>query len=221
MRRAVLSPHLDDAVLSASATLADVGSELVTLFAGAPPRGMLAGYDRYTGAASSTDRLRERLAEDDNALAVLGRDSSTIRLAFPDLQFRSAELDEAALADALRPIISSCDEIWAPTAIGGHPDHQAARSAALSLASPGAKVMLYADVPYCLLYGWPPLLSGRPPQRYLDIDAWLEQQLVWAGLDLAALRRPYDVRRLLLCLTASLSATRAGVPGAMGRLLGI
>ena len=49
-------------------------------------------------------------------------------------------------------------------------------------------VMLYADFPYVIAYGWPRRLTGQPPVPYLDADHWLTQQLTAAGLEPAALR---------------------------------
>src|SRR5919109_1364707 len=69
----VVSPHLDDAVLSCWHVLAG-GDEVtvVNVFTGLPKPGTLGWWDRLTGAADSVERIRERCAEDAEALALVG-----------------------------------------------------------------------------------------------------------------------------------------------------
>ena len=71
----VLSPHLDDAVLSAWSVLRRPGEvTVVNLCTAIPPPGTLGAYDRVKGATDSAEFMRERLAEDAAALALAGRE---------------------------------------------------------------------------------------------------------------------------------------------------
>src|SRR5437764_70469 len=71
----ILSPHLDDAVLSCWHLLTQVGEvAVINVFAGVPTElGGPAWWDEYTGASDSAERVRERIEEDRTALAVPGR----------------------------------------------------------------------------------------------------------------------------------------------------
>ena len=62
-RTVVVSPHLDDAVLSCGGRLADEPAHVITMFAGIPDDvGALPMWDRVTGATSSHHRVVDRLA---------------------------------------------------------------------------------------------------------------------------------------------------------------
>ena len=184
----VLSPHLDDAVLSASARLA-AGAHVVTVFAGIPPEDAPRGeWDVLTRAGSAAARVRERRAEDVAALAVFP--ATFQHWDFLDGQHRSEAADVAAIAARIRPLLGSATELWAPAGIV-HPDHAAVSDAALAAAVEAGleAVTLYADVPHAIPYGWPESVSGEPDPGYLDRDAWLDDQLKGRGFDLGAMDR--------------------------------
>ncbi len=184
----VVSAHLDDAALSASAALGQGDAIVMTVFTGPPPVGLrVSPWDRFTGAASSADRLRERLAEDAAAMALLG--ARAVRLGEPELQYRDGEPDLRRATDAMSEAFRKASEVWLPAAIGRHPDHVLARDAGRSaaLAAGHAEVVLYADFPYVTAYGWPPSVTGLPSKEYLDTDFWLVHELTSIGLDPAAL----------------------------------
>jgi LmbE family N-acetylglucosaminyl deacetylase len=159
----IVSAHLDDAVLSAALQLMRPGAHVVTVCTGAPPDGTApADWDRLTGAADAVSRVRERLVEDDRALAVLGVEATT-RLDFPDAQHIARPEDRPAhdeLVAALRPHLAGVAQVWVPAAVGGHLDHLAARDAAVAAADPTADLHYYADVPYSLGFGWPDVDAG-------------------------------------------------------------
>jgi LmbE family N-acetylglucosaminyl deacetylase len=169
-RLVVVSPHLDDAVLSAAVQLMRPDAHLVTVCTGAPPRGTPpADWDQLTGATDALLRAQERLVEDDRALATLSVQSTT-RLDFPDAQHIPDLADrptQEALVVALRPHLAGVAEVWAPAGIGGHLDHLATRDATIAATDPGTTVHHYADIPYSLGPGWP-----EP-----DVEAWLVEQL--------------------------------------------
>lgn len=190
-RAVVVSTHLDDAVMSASARLMAGDVEVLTVFAGLPAEGGdVPWWDRLTGATDSRQRVVERLAEDDEALAALGGVPTT-RLDLLDEQYRTAPIEPAELAQTLAGELQRFREVWLPAGVGGNKDHRAVREAgqrALELlAEPIDELRLYADVPYSAIYGWPSSVSGRPGDPYLDADWWLEQDLQLRGLDPATL----------------------------------
>lgn len=168
----ILSPHFDDAVLSAWSVLRREGPAIVVnVFAGVPAPGSPPPWDRLTGATDAAERMRQRKAEDRDALAHAGRES--IDLPFLDLHYRSAPLDGEALVAAIAAAAPDASELWAPAGIGGHSDHLAVRAAALALARGGPPLRLYADLPYAARWGWPEWVTGRRGPRGLDVDAWM------------------------------------------------
>jgi LmbE family N-acetylglucosaminyl deacetylase len=181
----LLSPHLDDAVLDCWRLLAGAGElRVVNVFAGVPSAGRLAPWDAITGAADSAERVRERIVEDERALALAGRRAEY--LGFLDAQYRSpgGAPSVRALDRALAAYVADgVARVYAPAGIGAHPDHLLVRRYACLLAGRGVPVSLYAELPYCVRHGWPPWVDGREPDRLRDVDAfWSEQLAGVAGL---------------------------------------
>lgn len=168
----VLSPHLDDAVLSAWAGMRAVeNARVVNVFSGAPADGLLSRWDRLTGATSSGARMLERQAEDRVALARAGRAATS--LGFPEEQYRDGPLDSETLRAALRDAVGDADRVWAPAGIGGHADHLLVRDAALALRRAGGPaVTLYAELPYAVRFGWPGWVTGQADDSYLIVEEW-------------------------------------------------
>ncbi len=172
----LLSPHWDDAVLDCWSVL--TGGQrviVVNLFAGVPPPGRLAPWDAITGATDSAVRARERIAEDASALTRAGR--TPVNLPFLDAQYRVAvpdptleEIDRALFAAA-----PSASRVYVPAGVGGHVDHLLARRYGRMLLRAGLPVTLYADLPYCVLHGWPHWVDGTELDPHRDVDAfWME-----------------------------------------------
>lgn len=169
--RFLLSPHLDDAVLSCGGLIArwinrgyDV--TVLTIFAGDPPPGPLSPYaqelhsrwDQPDGAVAS------RRAEDRIACGRLG--ASVVHLTFPDALYRRSSAgdflypNEASVFGGIQPeedplVETICagipqaheaDSTWlCPIGIGGHVDHRLTRRAAERL---GVGLWYYRDLPY-------------------------------------------------------------------------
>lgn len=183
-----VSPHLDDAALSASAALAGRDATVVTVFTAVPGAGRpVSWWDQLTGATSSRQRQRERLEEDGAAMALLG--ARGVHLDEPEALYRDGDPDLDRAAARLTELLAGAAEVWLPSAIGGHRDHLFARNAGLRAAAAAGhdQVLLYADFPYVIAYGWPAWVSGRPDGGYVDAGFWLTDQLASAGLTEASL----------------------------------
>jgi LmbE family N-acetylglucosaminyl deacetylase len=169
----VLSPHWDDAVLDCWGLLAS-GRELkvVNVFAGTPAPGRLTIWDATTGAEDSAQRAGERIAED--ALAQARADRSPLNLAFLDAQYRgpppAPSLEELDLA--LTTHATSASRVYVPAGLGGHVDHLLTRRYGRMLLRTGMRVELYADLPYCILHGWPHWVDGRAHETNRNVDAF-------------------------------------------------
>jgi hypothetical protein len=187
MRRVtVLSPNLDDAVLSCSGVLAAAADVLVlNVFAGVPPAGAVGWWDRATGADDSVARMRERLEEDAAALAELGH--APVNLDFLEAQYRDGAAPGAdELLAAAAGHVDPGGIVYGPAAIGDHEDHRLVRALLAPLQSGGADVRLYADLPYCARYGWPGWVTGGPADGD-EAEAQWARALDGAEIDLAGL----------------------------------
>ena len=170
----VLSPHLDDAVLDCWSVLTGPEAvEVVNVFAGVPAPGPPGYFERLAGARDAATHVRRRIAEDAEALALAGR--SAVNLDFECLMHRRGrpEPSFARLDAALRAHVGEVSCVYAPAAIGmSHSDHEIVRCYALALAHQQVRVRLYADLPYCTVYGWPGWVTGEQPDPHLDVDAY-------------------------------------------------
>ena len=157
----ILSPHLDDAVLSCWHVLTQPGDvEVITVFAGVPVAlSAPAWWDLYTGAVDSGERVRERIEEDRRALALAGRTS--MNLGFLDEQYRDNEQRLSSVTEQIEALLSPRTRIYAPAAFANHADHALVRAAALVLRDAGFPVSLYADLPHATLHGWPAWVKGE------------------------------------------------------------
>ncbi|KVA06843.1 GlcNAc-PI de-N-acetylase [Burkholderia latens] len=156
----LISPHLDDAVLSCGQVLAQApGSVVVTVFAGIPPRHAAAPpWDRRAGFRTADEAMRSRRDEDRRALETL--DARPLWLDFLDDQYGApaASADIAArLADAIgaHPGFG----VLAPAGLF-HRDHLQVQQAVLPLlrasgrSDDAARVWrFYEDIPYRRIEG--------------------------------------------------------------------
>jgi LmbE family N-acetylglucosaminyl deacetylase len=179
-----VSPHLDDAAISASAALSVGGATIVTVFTALPaPDRPATWWDRLTGATSSVERQRERLAEDAEAMRLLS--ARGVHLDEAEALYRDGDPDLGRAVERLTAVFAGADQVWLPSAIGGHRDHAFARNAGLRAAAAAghAEVILYADFPYVIAYGWPAWVSGLPAGAYLDAAFWLTDQITSSRLN--------------------------------------
>ncbi len=192
----LLSPHLDDAVLSCWSVLTGGRSvRVANLFAGAPAPGRSGAWELVAGVRDSAERALLRIEEDRRALA-LAR-ARAVNLALLDEQYRRGERSTAGLAEIDRALAQAgfggVSRVYAPAGIGGHSDHLLARSYARCLLATGIPVTLYADVPYCFQHGWPPWVDGREPSPRRNVEAYwhsfLEQVPEMPALDAGDVER--------------------------------
>jgi len=157
----VVSPHLDDAVLSCAGRLLDGDVSVVTVCAGLPDAGSaLSEWDIASGATDARERAIERIAEDDVALALL--DVPTRRLDELGQHYRGAAYDVDRVAGHLRPLLAGANTVWVAAGIGGHGAHIGTRDATLRAARAAGvrRLVLYADLPYAFSFGWPDSVDG-------------------------------------------------------------
>jgi len=181
-RAVVLSPQLDDAVLSCWHVLEGGDALVVNVFGGEPEPGVIGWWDGLTSATSSADRVRERRREDGEALALAGARSVTLDML--DQQYRRTG-QRPAPAEALAGHVGDAAVVFAPAGFFIGVDHRLVRTAALEL-RPNAHI--YADQPHAGIWGLPPWVTGGVGESSLDVDAAWRQSMRDAGVDLASRR---------------------------------
>jgi LmbE family N-acetylglucosaminyl deacetylase len=184
----ILSPHLDDAVLSCWHLLTEPHEvTVINVFAGAPLAAPEAAWwDRLTGATDSAKRMLERWEEDRRALALAGRTAQN--LGFLDDQYRDWEQPLEPLVTEIASRLEPGALICAPAALGDHPDHALVRAAALELRQAGAPLSLYADLPHAALQGWPAWVPAPGATASHDLAGALwERALASTGVAPAAM----------------------------------
>lgn len=143
----LISPHFDDAVLSAGQFMADrPDCEVVTVFAGLPddPDNVSTPYDEKCGFENARDAVGTRVRENDHALALL--EATVINLEFPDSQYNK----NVYLNDMIRELQEIVDDgdyemIMAPMGLG-HPDHTMTTDAVIRL-NTNLPIYLWEDLP--------------------------------------------------------------------------
>ena len=175
-----ISPHLDDAILSAGGLIyeqARIGSEIEiwTLICGFPNDENLSPIAQTLhsqwGFHSAEETVRVRREEDHRAAEIAG--ARAVHFDFPDCVYRRGpggewlyndtfappHADEADLfariTSALAERLEHGDKLVCPLAIGGHVDHVITRSVVEALVLSegerlGVQLWFYADIPYLL-----------------------------------------------------------------------
>jgi LmbE family N-acetylglucosaminyl deacetylase len=165
----VVSPHLDDAVLSCAGLIAGApGTTVVTVFAGFPPARdagtpaeSLPGttsWDQASGFVEGDDVVGLRRAEDRAALAHLG--ASPYWLDFLDSQYVVEPRESAGPADIAARIRVAIGELRPATIafpLGlEHTDHQRTHEACFLLVEESPELaqnwVAFIDVPYRAMY---------------------------------------------------------------------
>ena len=120
--------------------------------------------------------MEARLDEDRAALALARR--SAVYLPFLDRHYRSSAPGAEEVAGAIDAAVPAASLLYAPVGIGGHEDHVLVRDSALDLGRrSGIPVLLYAELPYAIRFGWPAWVTGAAGNANdaadLDWDAYL------------------------------------------------
>jgi LmbE family N-acetylglucosaminyl deacetylase len=207
MRWIYISPHLDDAALSAGGFLYDqaragIPVEIWTVVCGFPPPGELTPFAQVlhhvwgTGSAEETVELRR--AEDQEAARILG--AKPIYFDVPDCIYRRGPDGEPLYTDiyaqphpaeahlpdqvaqSLAPGLHADDQVICQLGIGDHVDHVLVRRAAERLHCP---LWFAADVPYLFKQPGelPPFVAGMQESLHTiteaGLRAWVEAALAY------------------------------------------
>ncbi|MBB5467046.1 LmbE family N-acetylglucosaminyl deacetylase [Paraburkholderia sp. CI2] len=153
-RLLVISPHLDDAVLSCGLLIAaHPGTVVCTVFTAPPAGNMTTDWDRAAGFADTFEAMRARQAEDREALGLLS--AIPVHLLFRDAQYHASPgADE--LFTALSQTVSHAKPTRVVMPLGlFHSDHVLVSNACLALMQrqPATPFIAYEDVPYRRMSG--------------------------------------------------------------------
>jgi LmbE family N-acetylglucosaminyl deacetylase len=163
-RVAVLSPHLDDAVLSVGAlihslTRRGLDVSVVTVLAGnAAATAPAGGWDAGSGFRTQGEAARMRCREDERACRMLG--ARPVWLPYSDEQYDRGA-DDRAIASSVRSAIDDADVVLVPGFPLVHADH--AWLTTLMLRGDvvdNARVGFYVEQPYAARRGEPRLSDG-------------------------------------------------------------
>jgi LmbE family N-acetylglucosaminyl deacetylase len=150
-RVAILSPHLDDAVLSLGAAITKAvrtGAtvRVVTVFSGDEASTVEASpWDSTAGFVTEGDAARARGKEDDRACSIVGAES--IRLSFPDKRYADQRDGEAIMA-AIREAVATFDILLIPGFPLRNEDHLWLSELVLRTDLSTMELVLYAEQPY-------------------------------------------------------------------------
>lgn len=177
----ILSPHYDDAVLSAWHQVIIPNTRVVTVFGGIPDKAVLGLWDKFSTLADSSASIEMRRVE--NQIALASTTATALNLDFLDSQyqpFKSRNINE--LADEIESLSSDDPTFLAPIGTGlylrRHPDHITTRKIGLELLRRGHDVSFYADIPYLLpmrdLSKWPDSLHLKKIESVLGHSVTVE-----------------------------------------------
>jgi LmbE family N-acetylglucosaminyl deacetylase len=167
-RVAVLSPHLDDAILSLGAAIAHSRAEItvVTVFAGDPDSAEPAGqWDTRAGFRTEGDAARARRREDELACRDVG--ARPVWLSFGDHQYPRD--DDDTVAAAVEEAVAGADTVLVPAFPLLHDDHARLLELVERSGLGGRRLGRYVEQPYAAVWndrepgdGWLPLSAALP-----------------------------------------------------------
>ena len=178
----IVSPHLDDAVLSAFSLLRGA-ARVVNVFTGAP-LGLTTDWDRDRGFSDAASHMVARLIEEQAVMDSLG--VQHIELGFLPVEYRTGPMPAEKITTAVMSHVRSTDIVALPVGAGGkfslatklkhrlqparrppggttpHLDHLAVTDLLTgALLTAGHDVVLYEEVPY--------LWAGKGDQRAIQL----------------------------------------------------
>jgi len=157
-RIAVLSPHLDDGILSLGSTIAawthaDAEVRVVTVLAGRPDSALPAGpWDAKSGFASEGEAARVRRVEDSQACGFVG--AMPVWLDYGDEQYGRGGDDDGIWA-AVREAVGDASVVVSPGFPLRHADHRWLALLAWSRRDPSWRFGLFVEQPYAMVAGIP------------------------------------------------------------------
>ena len=167
-RVAVLSPHLDDAILSLGAAIAHTRAEVtvVTVFAGDPDSTEPAGeWDSRAGFRTEGEAARARRREDELACRDVG--ARPVWLPFGDHQYQRD--DDETVAAAVEQAVGAAETVLVPAFPLLHDDHARLLALVERNGLGGRRLGRYVEQPYAAVWsdsragdGWLPLAAGLP-----------------------------------------------------------
>lgn len=162
----LVSPHFDDAILSAGQFMAERPDTVVlTVFGGFPQNAdtVHSPYDEKSGFKNAKEAVEARRWEDNLAVSMLR--GTAIHLEFADSQYNEYNLVED-ITDEIQRILNAGDyeAIYAPIGLD-HPDHVSVTNAILKLKT-DLPVYLWEDLPTRVVY--PEQVPARLAQLGLD-----------------------------------------------------
>jgi len=202
MRWIYISPHLDDAILSAGGliyeqTKAGTPVKIWTIMCGFPQGTELSIFAQTMhylwGTSSAQETVRVRRAEDAKAAEIVG--AKTVHFDFLDCLYRRGRDGEwlysdvfvpphehdadipSQIAETVNHRVMQDDVLVCPLALGSHVDHILVRQAMEMLHHP---LLYYADIPYLIKYpeSLSPNTAGMKENVYLvtetGLRSWLE-----------------------------------------------
>ncbi|MGD0167939.1 MAG: PIG-L family deacetylase [Gaiellaceae bacterium] len=166
----VLSPHLDDAILSLGAAISQATRRgkrirIVTVFAGDPESELPStGWDSLTGFTSVGEAARSRRLEDEKACSIVGVEP--VWLPFPDNE-QGGPPDVEEVTVALYSAVAGADAILVPGFPLLHPDHDWLARLIRRLELGPRRVVPYLEQPYALQH------PTKSPPASTDGHRWL------------------------------------------------
>ena len=223
MRWIYISPHLDDAVLSAGGfiydqTQAGIPVEIWTIVCGFPPPGELTPFAQVMhyqwGTKTAEETINLRRAEDINAARIVG--AKPVHFDVADCIYRrgpdgeplyldifvqpheaEAHLPEQ-FAQMIAPRLQPDDQVICQLGIGGHVDHILVRQAMEQLNRP---LWYAADAPYVFKYPeeLAPQVAGMKeslhPITEACIETWIEAVLAYPSQLSSLFDSPKDAEK--------------------------
>ena len=183
----ILSPHLDDAVLSCWHLLCGPGDvtrdQRVRGLTPTRIRRLLVGPGVWGNGLSDAGwrSVGPKIAKHSRS-----RDEPRSASNFLDEQYEPAGQTTEQITSTLRTILDPEAIVYAPAALGEHGDHARVRDVAVRLADSGQSVRLYADHPHAVRLGWPAGVDGYDRGSGSTVSALWSRRLDEAGLDVRA-----------------------------------
>jgi LmbE family N-acetylglucosaminyl deacetylase len=162
-RVVVVSPHLDDAVMSLGSTVAHAVQEgakveILTVFSDKPSSNAPAGaWDSQCGFATEGEAATARREEDRRACSVIGAEPRWLDFGDECYERRG---DDNDIHSAVTSAVSGADAVLIPGFPLTHADHASLSQLLLSKGINAPRVGLYAEQPYMFTQGKTPVGSA-------------------------------------------------------------